>query len=149
MIINQETIGQKFKRRAVKRDSWVSSSSLALVVQTGHKLSCNTPSQACSCFASLEHYRVVASWLQCTCESSLFCGYSDNAFTHCKGSLNMNVPEKWAQLSHFFTNHASSCSQEIVGSWALHFSPRPVMGACSNCLSWIKGWHVYVANSKC
>lgn len=44
-IINQETIGHKFKRKTEK-DWLVSSSSLALVMRTGRKLSFNAKSKS-------------------------------------------------------------------------------------------------------
>lgn len=63
-------------------------------MQTGHKLSFNTPiSKSCSCFASSE---CCNSLQQASCsytsESSLLCVYLDNAFfTQYMGSLNTNV----------------------------------------------------------
>ena len=151
MIINQETIGHKFKRKTEK-DSLVSSSSLAMVMRTGHKLSFNTPSKSglqllCIIWAL---QRVTASQLQHTSESGLLRGYSDNAFfPQYKGSLNTNAQVtawKWAQLSHFFINCASFCLQERAGSKcfrALHFcwcSPPacPAREACSVSLACIK-----------
>lgn len=94
MIINQETIGHKFKRKTEK-ESLVSSSSLALVMQTGHKLSFNTPiSKSCSCFASSE---CCNSLQQDSCSipvnlaSYVFIQIMLFFFTQYMGSLNTNV----------------------------------------------------------